>query len=91
MGDIIATNSSVSKSPISKEGAFPEPTFERVRGKPNAVWKRIHGSDFFRNALQVGVGIFAGVTLTAVILPASILLVAISAIGLIALGLTSPA
>lgn len=86
MNNVTATNLLASTDKI-----FPEPTFERVRENPNVVWKKIHECEFFSKALQVSVGVLAGAAFTALILPASLILTAISAVGLIALGLTSPA
>lgn len=76
---------------ISTDKILPEPTFERVRENSNVMWKKIDANDFFRNALQVAVGVMALAIFTAVILPASLIFTAVSVVGLVALGLTSPA
>lgn len=66
-------------------------SFERVREEPNALWQKIHESEGFNTLLQVGVGIGTAIIFVAVILPVSLLLTAITAVGFIALGLCTPA
>lgn len=65
--------------------------FEKVREVPNALWQKIHESEGFKTFVQVGVGIGTTIVFVAVLLPASLLLAAITAVGFIALGITSPA
>lgn len=66
-------------------------TFERVREAPNSLWQRIHDSVRFRRVFQAAIWVATSIVFVAVVLPISLLLVTISAIGLLALGLFSPA
>lgn len=66
-------------------------TFEKVQEESNILWKQIHKSKFFEVCFQAMVGVGTTLGFVAVVLPASVLLTAISFIGLFALGLTSPA
>ncbi len=68
-----------------------ESSFERVREQPGCVWRKIKKSVAFQKVFQCILGIGTTIAFFAVILPLSLVLVGINILGLLILGLSTPA